>query len=79
MGAPLVVAKSARRPIEQPHAEPLFEQGDAATDARFGYARHAGGRRESPIDDNGDKELEIVKIAHHLPPFLSPKRTFPHG
>jgi hypothetical protein len=72
-------AKSARRPIQQPHAESFFQQGDAAADARFGYAKHAGGRRESPIDDNGDKELEIVKITHRLPPFLSSKRTLPHG
>jgi hypothetical protein len=30
--------KSPRGPIEQPHAEPLLQQGDATTDARFWQA-----------------------------------------
>jgi hypothetical protein len=63
-------AESPRGSIEQPHSEPILKQSDATTDARFWYAKHASGRREAAIEDDGRKELEIVKIAHHLPLLL---------
>jgi hypothetical protein len=71
--------KSSRRSIEQPHAEPLLQQSDAAADARFGHAKHARGRRESPVEDDGDKELQIVKVAHRFPPLLSRRPSIPRG
>ena len=57
--------KPSRRPIEQTHAEPLLQQSDAPTDARFGDSKRASGCREPAIENDSGKELEIVKVAHH--------------
>jgi hypothetical protein len=55
------------RSIEQPHAEPFLQQSDTSTDARFGQPERASSSREPAIENNGRKELEIVKVAQHYP------------
>jgi hypothetical protein len=47
--------ESPRRPIEQPYAEPLFQQGHARPDSRFGHSEHRGSCREPAMKNDGRK------------------------
>jgi hypothetical protein len=50
--------------IEQPHAKPLLQQGDATADARFWQAQCAGGSREPVMDNDSGEKLEVIEVAH---------------
>jgi hypothetical protein len=72
-------AEASRGSIEQPYAEPLLQQSDATTHARFGHSKRASRRREATIEDDGHKELEIVEVAHRDPDRRRFGTSFPPG
>ena len=58
--------ETSRRSIEQPHAKPFLQQGNAPTYARFGQAQCPGGGGEPAMDNDRGKELKIVEVAHQI-------------
>ena len=58
--------EAARRTLNQPNAEPLFEQRDAPAEFRFRDAERATGRRKTAVVDHFGEVIEVVEILHRV-------------
>ena len=54
--------EAARGPLQQAHAEALFQLGYALAQAGLGYSQRAARRRKAAMLDHGRKEVQVVQI-----------------
>ena len=56
--------KAPGRALDQPHAEALFEQGDAPAEFGLGQLERAAGGGKAQVLDDLDKIIKIIQILH---------------
>ena len=64
----------ARRALDQPYAEALFQQGDTPAELRLGLTQGATSRREATLIDHLREIVEVVEVVHGALIVLSVER-----
>ncbi|MNY58416.1 hypothetical protein D3C86_1947490 [compost metagenome] len=50
--------------LDEAHAQALFQQGDAAAEARFGDVQGPSGRRKTAVLDDLDEVIKVIQVVH---------------